>query len=58
MVSKLDPNINIDIWGGRRIIDFLVHHPEAAANYGHFNPGHIITRLYQDLSKHDKMSKK
>ncbi|HHP0737358.1 TPA: NACHT domain-containing protein, partial [Escherichia coli] len=55
MVSKLDPNINIDIWGGRRIIDFLVHHPEAAANYGHFlTPGHIITRLYQDLSKHDK----
>ncbi|EMG9222593.1 hypothetical protein V5353_003694 [Enterobacter hormaechei] len=55
MVSKLDPNISIDIWGGRRIIDFLVHHPEAAANYGHFlTPGHIITKLYKDLNKHDK----
>ncbi|HGE7133023.1 TPA: NACHT domain-containing NTPase [Citrobacter freundii] len=55
MVSKLDPNINIDIWGGRRIIDFLAHHPEAASNYGHFlTPGHIITKLYQDLKRHDK----
>ncbi|WP_406627795.1 NACHT domain-containing protein [Pectobacterium carotovorum] len=55
LVFKLDPNINIDIWGGRRILDFLLNHPEAVANYGHFlTPGHIITKLYQDLKKHDK----
>ncbi|HDT4646630.1 TPA: hypothetical protein QHQ16_001705 [Citrobacter freundii] len=55
MVHKLDSNINFDIWGGRKILDFLLHHPEAAISYGHFlTPGHIITKLYQDLKKHDK----
>lgn len=58
MVLKLDPNLNIDIWGGRKILDFLAHHPEAVANYGHFlTPGHIITKLYKDLSKHEKSVK-
>ncbi|WMJ65581.1 hypothetical protein RBI80_28260 [Klebsiella variicola] len=44
--------------GGRKILDFLAHHPEAVANYGHFlTPGHIITKLYKDLSKHEKSVK-
>lgn len=52
IVNNFDPNINVDIWGGRKILDFLHENPEAAAAYGHFlTPGHVITELYKSLKK-------
>ncbi|MGG6195372.1 NACHT domain-containing protein [Pantoea allii] len=50
IVSNFDSNINVDIWGGRKILDFLHENPEAASAYGHFlTPGHVITELYKSL---------
>ncbi|RXJ21490.1 NACHT domain-containing protein [Lelliottia nimipressuralis] len=55
MVNEFDPDINVDIWGGRKILDLLAHHPEAVAYYGHFlTPGHVITELYNHLNQHKK----
>lgn len=55
LVKDFDSNINIDVWGGRRILDFLMSHAEAAVTYGHFlTPGHVISKLYAMLKVRDK----
>ncbi|MEA3939699.1 hypothetical protein HWQ18_20990 [Enterobacter ludwigii] len=55
IVHEFDPDIKIHVWGGRKILDFLAHHPEAVGYYGHFlTPGHVITELYNQLNKHKK----
>lgn len=42
----------VAIWGGRKVLDLLVEHPNVAKYYGHFlTPGHIITRLYESLQE-------
>ncbi|NIF46361.1 hypothetical protein F3J28_01080 [Enterobacter sp. Ap-1006] len=52
LVKKYYPNIKVDVWGGRKILDFLVEHPVVAKEYGHFlTPGHIITELYNSLTE-------
>lgn len=39
-----------DIWGGRKILDFLAENPEAASHYGHFlTPGNVLTMLYNQI---------
>lgn len=58
MVKKFDPEIKLDIWGGRKILDFLAHHNEAAIHYGHFlTPGHVITKLYEKLNEYNNQVK-
>lgn len=55
LVKKFDENIKVDIWGGRKILDFLISNPEAARTYGHFlTPGHIITEMYDSLKKSNR----
>lgn len=50
IVKKFAPKMNVDIWGGRKILDFLSIHPNVAKTYGHFlTPGHVITKLYDSL---------
>jgi hypothetical protein len=45
-----DRKINVDVWGGKKIVELLNQHREVADYYGHFlTPGHIITKLYQRL---------
>lgn len=54
LVKKYAPKIKVDIWGGRKILDFLMEYPMAAQAYGHFlTPGHIISALYKNLEKED-----
>lgn len=58
MVRKFDPEIKVDIWGGRKILDLLAHHNEAAIHYGHFlTPGHVITKLYEKLNEYNNQVK-
>lgn len=39
-----------DIWGGRKILDFLADNPSAASYYGHFlTPGNVLTALYEQI---------
>lgn len=53
--ESLDAKIKFDIWGGRRILDFLAADPSVASYFGHFlTPGHVITSLYDQLN--DKSS--
>ncbi|WP_449649063.1 NACHT domain-containing protein [Rahnella aceris] len=48
--KKFGDKIKIDIWGGRRILDFLAHDEDASRYYGHFiTPGHVISALYDNL---------
>jgi len=55
LVHEFDQDINVDVWGGRKILDFLLSHPEAALTYGHFlTPGHVISKLYSDLKSREK----
>lgn len=52
LVEDFDSNIKFDIWGGKKIIDFISKDPSAAKSYGHFlTPGHIISQLYDNLKK-------
>lgn len=38
------------IWGGRKLLDLLILHPEIASFYSHFlSPGQIFTALYEHL---------
>jgi hypothetical protein len=44
-------NIKFDIWGGRRILDFLAINPIVASYYGHFlTPGNVLTALYNQIN--------
>ncbi|KGD76114.1 NACHT domain-containing protein [Pantoea vagans] len=54
-VLKYNENINVDIWGGSKIIAFIIRNPDIAKAYGHFlTPGHVITKLYESLSSKNK----
>lgn len=44
--------VNLNIWGGRKILDMLSLHGDVARYYGHFlTPGHVISALYADLTE-------
>ncbi|MDT5270394.1 MAG: hypothetical protein QOH49_2580 [Acidobacteriota bacterium] len=46
--SKLKGHFHI--WGGRKILDFLLQNPEVSAYYKHFlTPGHVLTELFEQL---------
>lgn len=39
-----------DIWGGKKILDFLAEDPNAASYYGHFlTPGNVLSALYNQI---------
>ena len=49
--AELGGNIKFDIWGGRKILDFLAGHPVAASYFGHFlTPGNVLTSLYEQIN--------
>lgn len=42
--------VKVDVWGGRRILDFLAKDPHVASYYGHFlTPGHVLTEIYNKI---------
>ncbi|NWA29187.1 hypothetical protein HX870_10245 [Pseudomonas gingeri] len=44
--------IKFDIWGGRKILDFLADDPAAASYYGHFlTPGNVLTAMYNQIGE-------
>ncbi|MBD2629500.1 hypothetical protein [Trichormus variabilis] len=52
LVAKECPALknNFHIWGGRKIIDLLILHPEISNHYRHFlTPGNILTEIYDQL---------
>ncbi len=50
IAHKHFPDMKVDIWGGRKILDYLTENPSVAIEYGHFlTPGHIISELYKKL---------
>ena len=52
LVSKANPKLKdrFHIWGGRKILDLLVLHPEVAEYYAHFlTPGQVLSRLYEAI---------
>lgn len=53
--DNLGSNIKFDIWGGRKILDFLALDPQVASHYGHFlTPGNILTSLFNTI--HDEFA--
>jgi hypothetical protein len=49
--KELGKSIKFDIWGGRKILDFLAADPSTASYYGHFlTPGNVLTTLYDQLN--------
>lgn len=43
-------SVKFDIWGGRRVLDFLADQPNVASYYGHFlTPGQVLTTLQESL---------
>ncbi|MGE7955058.1 NACHT domain-containing protein [Pseudomonas sp. NPDC089530] len=45
-------DVKFDIWGGRRILDFLAEDPTAASHYGHFlTPGNVLTAMYNQMGE-------
>lgn len=58
LVKKYSPKIKVDVWGGRKILDFLLEYPLVAQAYGHFlTPGHVISALYKSLEKSNAKDK-
>lgn len=44
--------VKFDLWGGRKILDFLADNPAAASYYGHFlTPGNVLTALYNQIGE-------
>ena len=44
--------IKFDVWGGRKILDFLADDPAAASYYGHFlTPGNVLTAMYNQIGE-------
>lgn len=42
--------VKFDIWGGRKILDFLAADPNAASYYGHFlTPGNVLSAIYNQI---------
>lgn len=59
LVCDFNPKIKVDVWGGRKILDFLARNEAASRYYGHFlTPGHIISKLYDQVNKKDAEVKK
>jgi hypothetical protein len=51
VANELGPQIKFDIWGGRKILDFLAADPSVASYYGHFlTPGQVLTSLYNQIA--------
>ncbi|TCQ07688.1 hypothetical protein C8J34_104149 [Rhizobium sp. PP-F2F-G36] len=53
MVAKAHPEMaaRFQIWGGRKILDFLSLYPSIASYYGEFlTPGNVLKKLYDELS--------
>lgn len=45
-----EEDIKFDIWGGRKILDFLADDPNAASYYGHFlTPGNVLAAIYNQV---------
>lgn len=54
LVSKACPRLknHFHIWGGRKILDFLVLHSEISDYYRHFiTPGKILTEIYNQIKE-------
>jgi hypothetical protein len=52
LVKKAYPKLDkhFHIWGGRKILDFLILHPEVGNHYKHFlTPGKILTEIYNQI---------
>lgn len=50
VVDALGESIKFDIWGGRKVLDFLALDPDAASHYGHFlTPGNVLTAMYHQI---------
>jgi hypothetical protein len=50
--SKGIPEINFDIWGGEKIVNFLNLNIEVASAFAHFiTPGHVLAKLYEIVSE-------
>jgi hypothetical protein len=52
LVKKACPSLDkhFHIWGGRKILDFLVLYPEIGNHYKHFlTPGKILTEIYNQI---------
>jgi hypothetical protein len=52
LVNKKFPHLKdrFHIWGGRKILDFLVLNPQAGEYYRHFlTPGNILTEIYDQM---------
>lgn len=42
--------VKFDVWGGRKILDFLERDPGVATSFGHFlTPGHVLSAMYQQI---------
>lgn len=45
-------SVNVDVWGGRKILDLLSEYPDVSRYYGHFlTPGHVLSALYDELGE-------
>jgi hypothetical protein len=43
--------VNLSIWGGRKIVDLLSIHQDAAGHFRHLiTPGHVLSSLYEELA--------
>lgn len=50
VVEAFGDEIKFDIWGGRKILDFLADNPTAASHYGHFlTPGNVLSAMYHQI---------
>lgn len=44
-------SVKVEIWGGRRILDFLAADPKVAHYYGHFlTPGNILSAIFEQIN--------
>jgi hypothetical protein len=50
VVDYFGEGVKFDVWGGRKILDFLAEDPNAASYYGHFlTPGNVLTAIYNQI---------
>ena len=49
--DSLGPKVKFDLWGGRKVLDFLALDPQVASYYGHFlTPGNVLSSLYNSIN--------
>lgn len=46
LVEKFSPKTKVDIWGGKKILDYLSEYPQVAIQYGHFLTPDTLSRNY------------